>query len=135
MPDSVPRYGRRTRLVLVLLSLVLFLSAVHLYTPFSSNPYTAKSDAKALRSPAYPSVRQQQVLKAGADATPRRVAIIGAGASGSSAAWFLDRAAGVVAGRLGKEKRQVLSEIVILEREGHVGGREYLYMVRPTAGA
>lgn len=54
---------------------------------------------------------------------PKRVAVIGAGASGSSAAWFLRRAGRVMEDRLGKAEGELLGEIVVIDREGHVGGR------------
>ncbi|WVW81705.1 hypothetical protein I302_103700 [Kwoniella bestiolae CBS 10118] len=54
---------------------------------------------------------------------PKRVAIVGAGASGSSAAFFLRRASRVVEKRLGLEQGSRLGEVVVFEKEGYVGGR------------
>jgi prenylcysteine oxidase/farnesylcysteine lyase len=56
-----------------------------------------------------------------AQGVPKRVAIIGAGASGSAAAFFLSRAGDVMRNRVGKG---VLGEITVFERDDRVGGRE-----------
>jgi prenylcysteine oxidase/farnesylcysteine lyase len=56
-----------------------------------------------------------------ADQGLKRVAIIGAGASGSSAAWFLARAGRVMSERMGRE---VLGEITVFESDTRVGGSE-----------
>nr|XP_019048632.1 hypothetical protein I302_02404 [Kwoniella bestiolae CBS 10118]OCF27562.1 hypothetical protein I302_02404 [Kwoniella bestiolae CBS 10118] len=53
----------------------------------------------------------------------KRVAIIGAGASGSAAAFFLNRAARAVEKKLGVKEGSKLGEIVVFEKEGYVGGR------------
>lgn len=124
MPEPVARRLTRSRLALIILSLVVSLSALFILTPSSTSGSQGQSHTRSTTSPSRPLERDQQIFQAGTGASPRRVAIIGAGASGSSAAWFLDRAAGVVAGRMGVEKRQVLSEVVIFEREGRVGGSE-----------
>ena len=55
---------------------------------------------------------------------PKRVAIIGAGASGSAAAFFLRRAGRVVEKRIGVDEGTLLGDIVVFDREGYVGGRE-----------
>lgn len=60
--------------------------------------------------------------KAIAQDRPKRVAIVGAGASGSAAAWFMSRAGRVMKERIGKE---VLGEIIIFEQSDRVGGREW----------
>lgn len=56
----------------------------------------------------------------------KRVAIVGAGASGSAAAWFMSRAGRVMKDRVGKE---VLGDIVVFEQEGRVGGSEFMPIV------
>ncbi|KAK8845403.1 hypothetical protein IAR55_006116 [Kwoniella newhampshirensis] len=55
----------------------------------------------------------------------KRVAIIGAGASGSSAAFFMRRATRTLERRLGLEEDsgKGVGEIVVFEKEGYVGGR------------
>ncbi|WWC85730.1 uncharacterized protein L201_000596 [Kwoniella dendrophila CBS 6074] len=53
----------------------------------------------------------------------RRVAIIGAGASGSSAAFFLKRASRVAESRLGLKEGSLLDEVVVFDKEGYIGGR------------
>lgn len=57
-------------------------------------------------------------------ARPKRVAIIGAGASGSAAALFMARAGRVIEERTGKSEGSLLSEIVVFEKESYIGGRE-----------
>lgn len=57
---------------------------------------------------------------------PKRVAIIGAGASGTSAAWFMTRAGRVMEQRMGLAKGSLLGEVVVYDREDHVGGSECL---------
>lgn len=54
---------------------------------------------------------------------PKRVLIVGAGASGSAAAFFLRRAARVMEERIGVEEGRLVGEIVVVEKEGYVGGR------------
>lgn len=61
-----------------------------------------------------------------AQAKPKRVAIVGAGASGSAAAFFLRRAARVAEKRAGVESGELLGEIVVYEQEDYVGGRKSL---------
>lgn len=53
----------------------------------------------------------------------KRVAIVGAGASGSAAAFFLARAAREAESRAGVEHGSLL-DIVVYERENYIGGRE-----------
>jgi len=65
---------------------------------------------------------------------PKRVAIIGAGAGGSSAAWFLSRAGRVVEERLGVGEGSILGEIVVVDKLGHVGGLPRPYTLTATGG-
>jgi ketol-acid reductoisomerase len=55
---------------------------------------------------------------------PKRVAIVGAGASGSAAAFFLRRAARIMEERIGAREGAMLGEVVVVDKEGYVGGRE-----------
>ncbi|WVO14829.1 hypothetical protein L204_102468 [Cryptococcus depauperatus] len=54
---------------------------------------------------------------------PKRVAIVGAGASGSSAAFFLRRAARVAEKRGKLPKGSLLQEIIVYDKDDHIGGR------------
>ncbi|WWD22349.1 hypothetical protein CI109_106840 [Kwoniella shandongensis] len=54
---------------------------------------------------------------------PKRIAIIGAGASGSSAAFFVRRAGRTIERRLGLEEGERVGEVVVFDKEGYVGGR------------
>lgn len=53
---------------------------------------------------------------------PKRVAIIGAGASGSSAAFFLRRAARTMAERIDVDPDRLVNDIVVFDREARPGG-------------
>lgn len=53
----------------------------------------------------------------------KRIAIVGAGASGSSAAFFLRRAANVIERRAGLAESTLIGDILVYEKEGYVGGR------------
>jgi prenylcysteine oxidase/farnesylcysteine lyase len=59
-----------------------------------------------------------------AQGAPKRVAIIGAGASGSAAAFFLRRAARIAEKRAGLEEGELLGDIIVFEKDDRVGGRE-----------
>lgn len=59
-----------------------------------------------------------------AQVRPKRVAIIGAGASGSAAAFFLRRAARIMEERIGVPEGQLLGDVVVVDKEGYVGGRK-----------
>lgn len=61
----------------------------------------------------------------GTEHKPRRVAIVGAGASGSAAAFFLRRAAREAESRAGLEPGSLLGDLIVFERESYVGGRGY----------
>lgn len=55
---------------------------------------------------------------------PKRVAIVGAGASGSAAAFFLRRAARIMEERIGVPEGQLLGDVVVVDKEAYVGGRK-----------
>jgi len=77
----------------------------------------------AIHPEAYGYVASQAVF---AQDQSKRVAIVGAGASGSAAAFFLSRAARIAEQRAGLEPGELLGQIVVYEREERVGGRESL---------
>ena len=106
------------RLKLVLATGILFLLSVG----YSSNLLTARSNLsfKSTHAHTYRAEPHAHAL----NTTAKRVAIIGAGASGSSAAWFLTRAADVVAARLGVNRHALLDEIVVFDKNDYFGGRE-----------
>ena len=75
-------------------------------------------------TPAFPTFRPEPEFKYHSglvEGEAKRIAIIGAGASGSSAAWFLSRAGRVMKERTGRE---VMGEITVFERDERVGGRK-----------
>lgn len=55
---------------------------------------------------------------------PKRVAIIGAGASGAAAALFMSRAAREAEQQRGMKKGELLGDLVVYEQNDYVGGRE-----------
>ena len=105
------------RLKLVLTTGILLLAVVYFSNPLTAPPSLA---LKLTHGYTYPAEPHAHVL----NTTAKRVAVIGAGASGSSAAWFLTRAADVVAARLGVERHALLDEIVVFEKNKYIGGRE-----------
>ena len=128
LPSAAPPLRSRkilSRPRLLVLTALFLCTALYLSQPLSTFPLPFTSDAPIpfpdFSTPhTYPAESHAHVL----ERKPRRVAIIGAGASGSSAAWFLSRAAGVVADRLGVEKDRLLEDIVVFDREERPGGRE-----------
>lgn len=108
-----PKLSQRSQLILTVigLSILTYLLALvpdrNGFPKFKSEPgfkYPAEAHPKAI-----------------AQDRPKRIAVIGAGASGSAAAWFMSRAGRVMKERIGKE---VLSEIAVFEQSDKVGGRE-----------
>jgi len=96
----------------VLLAILLLLTSTFLIASYPSTP-------------AFPTFKPEPGFKYHSDVVegqPKRIAIIGAGASGSSAAWFLSRAGRVMKERTGRE---VIGEITVFERDQRVGGREF----------
>lgn len=59
-----------------------------------------------------------------AEVRPKRVAIIGAGASGAAAAMFISRAAREAEQQRGMKKGELLGDLVVYEKSDYVGGRE-----------
>jgi NADPH-dependent 2,4-dienoyl-CoA reductase/sulfur reductase-like enzyme len=95
----------------VLLAILLLLTSTYLIASYPSTP-------------AFPTFKAEPEFKYHSDAVggePKKVAIIGAGASGGSAAWFLSRAGRVMKERTGRE---AIGEITVFERDERVGGRE-----------
>lgn len=121
-PARLRQHITRPRLLVIaalFLCIALYLSyPLTSFTTFVNEAPTPVPDFSTPYS--YPAAPHAHVL----EQKPKRVAIIGAGASGSSAAWFLSRAAGVIADRLDVEKEKVLAEIVVFDREDRPGGSE-----------
>lgn len=110
----ITRLPQRTQVVLLiaLLSLLTYwLASVPSNTAFSR--FKHEPNFK------YPSDAHPKAI---AQERPRNVAIIGAGASGSAAAWFMSRAGRVMEQRTGKK---VLGEVVVFEQSERVGGRKF----------
>ena len=105
------RLSQRSQLILsmVILSLLTYLLA-------STYPSTGFPKFKHEPDFKYPAEAHPKAI---AQEQPKRIAIVGAGASGSAAAWFIHRAGNVMKERVGKD---VLGEIVIFEQSHRVGG-------------
>ena len=102
---------RPTPKVQVLLAILLLLTSTYLIASYPSPP-------------AFPTFKPEPDFKYHSDVVegePKRIAIIGAGASGSAAAWFLSRAGRVMKDRSGKEG---IREITVFEKDERVGGRK-----------
>ena len=107
----------RGRTRLLFFSCMLFFAIAILWQPFTSSTQSAAFPKYTDEYTYTPDVHLHAL-----NSTAKRVAIVGAGASGTSAAWFLNRAAHVVAGRLGVDPSEVLAEIVVIDKNGYVGG-------------
>lgn len=94
----------------VLLVILLLTTATYLIASYPSTEHFPTF-------PAEPNFTYQSGI---AEGEPKRIAVIGAGASGSSAAWFLSRAGRVMKERTGQE---VIGEITVFERDDRIGGR------------
>ena len=108
----------RSRIVLA--SLLFFLVAGLLSTPFyhsRSSSHFPEEDYTYPAAPHHGAITQDR---------PKRVAIIGAGASGSAAAFFLKRAGRIMEQRIGVPEGRLLGEIVVFDREEYVGGRKWI---------
>ena len=118
MPTLRQRFAAHSRPTQLLLSsILLFAILLILSRPFSSPSPSSNLPADYT----YPAEPHHKALAQG---RPKRVAIIGAGASGSASAFFLRRAGRVMEERIGVAEGSLLGEIVVFDREGYVGGRE-----------
>ncbi|RSH90653.1 hypothetical protein EHS25_001258 [Saitozyma podzolica] len=108
----------RSRLAIVV---VLFLSLTLLLSqPFhfrSSGYFPPTVEAEELQ---YPVSSHDGAIN---QLRPKRIAIVGAGASGSATAFFLRRAARVMAERIGVPEEKLVGDIVVFDKEGYIGGR------------
>ncbi|KAL7418891.1 hypothetical protein Q5752_006575 [Cryptotrichosporon argae] len=96
-------------------SLILFV------TVFAILHQTRRAPAPTFAFPAEDYVYPSHPA-AHAQAGPKRVAIVGAGASGSAAAFFFRRAARVAEARAGLAEGSLL-ELTVFEKEAYIGGR------------
>lgn len=101
---------RPTPRVQVLLAIILLITSTYLIAHYPSNP----------SFPSFPNEPGFTYDAGVIEGEPKKIAIIGAGASGSAAAWFLSRAGRVMKNRTGKE---VIGEITVFERDERIGGR------------
>lgn len=123
-----PFLASRTRLFVLTTSIVL----ISLLLLHSSSPSSFSSTLSPFSSSTRPFPTFDEDYRydgeshhAAANQTrAKRIAVIGAGASGSSAAWFIKRAGRIVEERLGKREGEVLGEIVIYDMEERIGGSE-----------
>ena len=111
-------FRQLSRLRLAVAATLFLLTLTYLYRPSSSGvahnfPTFPDEDYTYPAHPHHGAVNQ---------AKPKRALVVGAGASGSAAAWFLRRAANVMEDRVGVARGSLLDEIVVVEREAYVGG-------------
>lgn len=102
----------------VLLAILLLIASTYLIASYPSTP-------------AFPTFKPEPDFgyhSGVVEGEPKKIAIIGAGASGSAAAWFLSRAGKVMKERTGKE---VIGGITVFERDERVGGRKSTTRCRP----
>jgi prenylcysteine oxidase/farnesylcysteine lyase len=115
MPPATMRQRLATqpRRRLVLASVLFLLVAFGLTRPFS-RPEPA---------PAFPHEDYTYPPPTHVHARPKRVAVVGAGASGAAAAWFVRRAGRVAERRAGVPEGTLLGEVVVFEQADYIGGR------------
>lgn len=103
------------------LLLGLALLTIIAFTLYPSHSSSQNSPSIPKEDYTYPAAPHRGAIKQDG---PKRAAIIGAGASGSASAFFLNRAARIMEARIGVPERSLLGEIVMFDREGYVGGSE-----------
>ncbi|BEJ12051.1 hypothetical protein CspHIS471_0205110 [Cutaneotrichosporon sp. HIS471] len=113
MPIPYPFY---ILVVCTIATLILFIQQPELATRVAAS-VTALSPLSLIN---FGSVKQE--FASPNDLRPRRVAIVGAGASGSAAAFFLSRAAREAESRAGAPHGSLL-DIVVYDRADYIGGR------------
>ena len=111
---------------------------VHLHG--SQRPFILPSAPDETLRASYSPLRHDRARPVGspdlalAQITPKRVAIVGAGASGSAAAFFLRRAARIMEERIGVPEGQLLGDVVVVDKEAYVGGRKSLLLLYVCRG-
>lgn len=121
--NAYSAYPLRVRILLAVLP-IFFLA--YLIQPFKSSLRSdfdlAASDSVIYdQAYQYPSEPHHAAI---AQLRPKRVLIVGAGASGSAAAFFLRRAARIMEERIGVDEGRLVGDIVVIDKEGYVGGRK-----------
>jgi prenylcysteine oxidase/farnesylcysteine lyase len=119
-PDSIRQRVYQTSRARLLIFSILFLSITALLCrSFRSSPASRffEFEDDQLEYPASSHDGAVSQLR------PRRIAIVGAGASGSATAFFLRRAARVMAERIGVAEERLVGDIVVFDKEGYIGGR------------
>ncbi|ORY25191.1 Prenylcysteine lyase-domain-containing protein [Naematelia encephala] len=106
----------RTRLIVAPLLVILIAYLL-------SIPFQHKTSSSSSSSPFPPKEEYTYPAPEVSHTRPKRVAVVGAGASGSAAAWFLRRAGRVVEARSGLSEGDILGEVVVFDKEGYIGGR------------
>ncbi|GAA5936916.1 uncharacterized protein JCM15063_000100 [Sporobolomyces koalae] len=109
--------SRRSRFHILALPLVLSIAAlVHLVRPHLRFGYDTCSHSQTTAGVFEESVREGTWNQFDHDGQPPRVAIIGAGAGGSSAAYFLKHFSNLTS-------RNLTTEVTVYERSPYIGGR------------
>lgn len=114
-------------LVGTLATLLLFVQQPELATRVASAfSLTSPTEAVKAAQVVLPHA-QESLVEVNQEPKRRRVAIVGAGASGSAAAFFLARAARQAENRAALPANSLL-DIIVYEAEDYIGGREYSYL-------
>lgn len=127
-PPSLTSSSTRFRVGLFVFLLAVSLSLTYRFAPSFSSRRSIFPNGKTRPSEYVIDVDVEKLR----GQTGKRIAIVGAGASGSAAAFFLRRAANVVERRAGLAESSLISDIIVYEKEGYVGGRMYSLHVVPN---
>lgn len=119
-PPSLTSSSTRFRIGFFVLLAISFSSIYHFAPSFSSHRSTSRNEQTG--SSEYLIDVNSGKLQG---QNGKRIAIVGAGASGSSAAFFLRRAANVIERRAGLAESTLIGDILVYEKEGYVGGSMY----------
>jgi prenylcysteine oxidase/farnesylcysteine lyase len=116
-------YPLRTRLLLALIPILILTYLVQPFSPPVHSHFRTPTDNVILREQGsqYPADPHHAAL---AQLRPKRILVVGAGAGGSAAAFFLRRAARVMEERIGVDEGRLVGDIVVIDKEGYVGGSE-----------
>ena len=119
METCLNRLAHSTRLRILTFVALSGLIALLLLQPFQKSRST-DFPVFIIEDYTYPSDKHEAAIT---QLRPKRVAVVGAGASGSAAAFFLRRAGRVMEERIGVSPGNLIGDIVVFDKEGYVGGR------------
>jgi prenylcysteine oxidase/farnesylcysteine lyase len=122
MPNPLgPFFASRSRQISSIAVLLIVLLALYTSTDTRQKHASRVTNSAIVENYTYPASAHPL---AQAQTRPKRIAIVGAGASGSSAAFFMRRAGRTMEQRTRREAGELIGEVVVFERENYVGGSE-----------